>query len=509
MAVSLPVRPFQQLGKMLEPLGEMLGRTKHQAHIPNPDMIFPTWGSIGGTGYEGFGRYGWLGGTLPGSDTDWMKEAGNPSLNQVAFRCLGWIADNIVEPRLQMARATQPKKRDQGPSETPLRVHPCLEHIARPNPFYDGNSMLAATSWSYSVAGNAYWIKERANNGKVINYWWIPSWMIAPRWNATNFLVDYIYRPMGRGEGIIYDRRDIVHFRWGLDEYTGGRLGAHRTFAVMREIATINESSTYHYSILKNMGIPAILISFKDQFRAYQPEEQDKLREWWRRLFTRDGRGKPGVVDRDANVQQLGLSPEQLRLEHLPTRAELAVCGAFHVHPAVIFVGADLRKGFDNGGQLDSARKASYQDCLVPMCKRFATTLTQEVLPEYEPSAAVLKRMRIRYDFSEVDALAEERGKIATQNNLGVQGGWMRVSEARERFGLVVDDADKVYIRNLNIIATTNYEPEDGPSESDDLEGPDEAEVESAADDADSTTSGARSTDDDDNPRDGGDGDED
>src|SRR5205085_2353382 len=42
--------------------------------------------------------------TLPGTQFDYRELAGDPELNAVASICLGWIADNVVEPRFQVVR---------------------------------------------------------------------------------------------------------------------------------------------------------------------------------------------------------------------------------------------------------------------------------------------------------------------------------------------------------------------------------------------------------------------
>lgn len=410
-------------------------------------MRFPSYTAQGATGYEGGGRMGVWGLTLPGSDRDWVTTAGDPAVNSTAFGCLRWIADNVCEPLPTVVYRNRQNK------DTPSPNHDLLKLLNRPNKDYDGGALLQATAVSYALSGNAYWLKERDNLGRVINLYWVPYWQMVPRWPAggTEFITDYLYRPAGLGTGIPYDREDVVHFQWGLDPVTGGRYGVHRTFPVLREISALNEASTYMASILRNLGIVPYLIQPDASVPNAPTLDEEKARKFgerWRNLFTRDGRGKPFVPTFPVKIEKMGLSPNDMALGSIMQPAYIAVCNAFGIHPGVLHLAQGASgggTGFDNGGQVQQARKASYEDCLIPMLKRFATTIDHQLLQVDYP--VVNERYRCVWDFSTVQALREDQLMLAKVATSLYRGGVAMRSEARTIVHLAPaeDGSDDVY----------------------------------------------------------------
>lgn len=416
-------------------------------------IVFPGYG---GTPYGGVG--GLVGsGKLPGSQWDWGREVGDASLNYAVAGCLRWLADNIAEPAPQVVRVNEEGER------VPDRTHALLDLLSEPNGEYDGDSLLTAVAWDYCLTGRAYLVKERDNLGRVRALWWTPWWTMAPRWPAdgSQFIADYLYRPEGHGAGIPYAKEDVIHFQWGLDAQTAGRLGVHRTRPVLPAIAALNEGMIYTPTILREMGVvPQVLV-----VRGTVGQEERKgLREWFQSLFTGDNRGRVGVLETGgdmpgqgaamSDLKQLGLSPEQLKLDVILNRPEIIACNAFGIHPGVLYLGGAGGKGFDNGGQLGEARKASYHDCLMPLLKRFGRTLTFRLLGEWEslPPAQV----SLRWDFSDVEALQEDQAALHQRLDRSVEAGWLRVSEARERARLPVEDSDRVYLRRAGVTAVVD-----------------------------------------------------
>lgn len=424
---------------------------------PRPDAAPQaiTHSGIGG-GYLGevLGQYGIIGAHLPASDIDWGQEAGDPSLNYAVAGCLRFIRDNLAEPELQVQKRVTRKEFEA------LDEHALLDLLDAPNDDYDGASLLAACGCDYGLTGNAYVIIERDNLGRPKQLWWAPFWTMKPVWptNGSQFISGYVYRPGGVAAPKLYPKADVIHFRWGLDGRSGGRLGVHRTMPALPAVATLNEGTSYLAALLRNMGIVPFLIATKG---TLTPDQKESLKAWWTATFTRDGRGKPGVLDVETMVHQLGLSPEDFALDKTLQRPEHIVCAAFGIHP--ICAGLTMTTGksdLDNGGRQEEARKASYHDCLIPMTKRFAAVLTRQLLPEYEPEAR--RSMRVQFDFSDVEALREDQNALYERNNAAVTAGWMMIAEARERAKLPVEESDRVYLRpgTAVMVKTADEEPE-------------------------------------------------
>src|SRR4029079_10516543 len=136
------------------------------------------------------------------------------------------------------------RKMDTGEEERILE-HPLLRLLEKPNDFYTGINLWAATVIDYQVNGNAYWLKLRNKTGAVGALWWTPSWLIEPKDNDNNssvFIDHYEYRP-GAQVGKI-DPNDIVHFRFGLDS-NDPRVGISPLQSVLREVFTDDEAATF------------------------------------------------------------------------------------------------------------------------------------------------------------------------------------------------------------------------------------------------------------------------
>lgn len=413
-------------------------------------------GGLSDYGFSGTGALGILGGALPGSDRDWVAEVKDPTLNYVIHACLTWITENIAEPDPAVCR------KDEGGKWKALPTHPLLSLLEVPNEDQDGWQMLSATAADYRVYGNAYLRKERDNLERVRELWWTPQHMISPVWDTDGrkFISHYVYRPTGHGTPIRLRKQDVIHFRWRGDSLTAGRMGVHRTQPVYRAIAALNEGDTYTPTLLRNMGIVPTLISVKE---ALTEDGKTALREWWAKLFTRDGRGKPGVMEKEGTVQQLGLSPEDMALDKILQRPELAVLAAFGIPAAVLgfgVVGGD--KGLDNGGQHEQARKAAYHDCLMPTLSQFGHCLTRQLLPDFELDPTGL---RVQWDFSQVPALREDQNALYERNNKAVLAGWLMVSEAREAAGKPFDESHNVFYRPNTVAAVMEPGEEVEPPE--------------------------------------------
>lgn len=428
-------------------------RRRHVTSGPPPGVSQPyaiTHSSSGG------GAYGLLDGMMfgntriGGSDHNWEQEVGDLTLNYCVAGCLRWLADNISEPKLVVER------RDADGKWKPDVYHPVIDLLETPNEDYDGDSLVTAAAWDYSLTGRSYLPKERDNLGRLKQLWWVPWYTMAPRYpqDGSAFISDYVYRPAGLGRDYYYAKEDVVHFRWGLDYATGGRLGVHRTRPFLPAISALNEGAIYTPSILRNMGIVPNVLAVRG---TVSPAAREGLKAWFSSLFTRDGRGKPGILEVEggdgavADLKQLGLSPEDLTLDVILNRPEILVCNAFGIHPGVLYLGGAGGKGFDNGGQLAEARRASYHDCLMPLLKRFATFLTRSVLSEFEIDGP--NKVRLRFDFDEVEALQEDRDRLFKRNSEGVKAGWLKVSDARAHAKLDTDETDNVYLRQSGVTA--------------------------------------------------------
>ena len=389
--------------------------------------------------FSGSGRplwRSWTTGTLPGARFDYEKAAGDPTENSAVSICLGWIGDNFPEPRMIIERTGTA-----GPPDVRYE-HPVLSLIENPNPFYDGDALLAATAMSYSAFGNAYWYKGRNAAGRVTELWYVPHWQVSPVWPAdgSEFISGYEYRVDGR----VYPwrREDVVHFRFGFDS-RNMRLGQGRLWPILREVVTDNEAATLMAALLRNMGILGVLISPSQPDVELDDADAETVRKQYRARHTGESAGEPFIASSPMRVDRLGLTPEELVLDRIRRIPESRICGALRLPAMLVGLSVgDEQRTFSNYAQ---ARRAGYEDCLGPMHRRFARQLTRDLLRELggKPNE------RIGWDYSQVIALQDDRLEVYRQNTMAVRGGWMMVNEARVRAGLAPDPGQDAYLRGL------------------------------------------------------------
>ena len=126
--------------------------------------------------------------------------------------------------------------------------------------------------------------------------------------------------------------------------------------------------------------------------------------------------------------------------------------------PAILAgLGAGLdRATYSNAREL---REFFTESKLIPLWKMVAEEITQQILlPDYETSQVAYAE----YDFSEVRALQQDHNELFERINVGVQGGWVTVSEGRQLVGLPTDESQNYYLRG-NAVARdyeSDYTPE-------------------------------------------------
>src|SRR5205823_3635217 len=116
----------------------------------------------------------------------------------------------------------------------------------------------------------------------------VPHWQIRPyRRNEGEPIAGYLYRANGREYELATE--DVVHFRFGLDDTQ--LLGISRLYPVLREVVSDNALSTYLCALLRNMGIPGVLITPADKDGYIPDEEARLLQEEWAERYAGERTG--------------------------------------------------------------------------------------------------------------------------------------------------------------------------------------------------------------------------
>lgn len=403
-------------------------------------MRFPSY--AGGYGAGGTQIGSWWGdgnavlvGTLPGGERNVIADAGDVWLNGVVGACLRWITDNFSEPTPEVVERQADGYLDPVPND------PLVDLLADPNPDYDSDVLFSATVLSYYVAGIGYWVKAKAPAGSKMYLYYVPHWEMKPRWNRDGraLITGYDHVVDGRAYPLEVDQ--VVVFRRNMDP-ANARAGLAPLASVLREIAADNAGSIYSFAILNNMGMPGVLISPADKNDQIPEDEQKVIKQLWKERTTGDQRGMPLVNSVPLKIERLTMSPEDLALDKMRKYPEARICAAMGLPPQV--VGMTAGEDVKTYANWEQARRAAYEDCLVPLQKTFAKAITRQLLPDF---GADPKKRMLRWNYDHVPAMSEDLNSKAKRAVDLYQGEVIMRSEAREMVGLDFEkEKDEVYL---------------------------------------------------------------
>lgn len=359
-------------------------------------------------------------GMLPGSNIRWQERAGELWLNSVVAAGLSWISDNFNEAPVRIVREGADGK------AAALPAHPLQQLLRRPNAHSTGSDLMAALILSWFVDGNAYAIKGRKNKGygSTGELWWVAPWDMRPTWpdNGQEFIQGYQYNVDGIWRDVA--PRDVLHLRNGHDPQNP-RVGIGPLKSALRQIVGDNEAATYMAAILINNGMPSAIISPAKENASLTKDQAQDLKERFKLHFGGDRRGNVLVQTLPLKWEKTSLSPEELVLEKIFYHFESRIAALLHISPMVLGLQIGLEKStFNNQGE---ARKAGYENCVLPLQARFAEQLTWA----FDGELLDAKTERVDFDVSKVRALAESQGDLFARVTAAVGGPWMAPDEGR------------------------------------------------------------------------------
>jgi len=364
-------------------------------------------------------------GRLPGSNIRWEEKAGELWLNSVVAAGLGWIGDNFNEAPVRVVREAADGK------AAPVAGHPLTSLLRRPNADSTGSDLMAALILSWYVDGNAYALKARkyGGYGKTGELWWVPPWEMRPAWpeSGREFISHYEYNVDGRWQDV--DKRDVLHLRNGHDPLQP-RVGLGPLKSGLRQIVGDNEAATYMAAILINNGMPSAIVS-PDKAGAVLTKDQAKdLKARFKRHFGGDRRGDVLVQTVPLKWDKTSFSPEELALEKIFYHFESRLSALLKISPMVLGLQIGLEKS--TYSNQETARKAGYENCVLPLQARFAEQLTWS----FDGELIDATTERVEFDVTNVRALAESQADLYQRLTAAVGGPWMAPDEARSQVGL-------------------------------------------------------------------------
>ena len=335
------------------------------------------------------------------------------------------------------------KKTDGEPEEVPGHELELL--LRRPNKYWSGRLMWMATIAELLVRGNSYWIKLRDSQYRVVELWWVPGSLMTPKWpsDGTEFITHYEYKPDGRASKVDVD--DVVHFRYGIDP-DNTRLGLSPLASVLREVFTDQEAAQFTASILKNMGIPGLIIS-PDGDAVIDPEDMKAAKEELKQRYSGGRRGEPFIAGAPTKVSQFGFNPQQLDLRGLRRVSEERVSAVLGIPAIVAGLGAGLdRSTFAN---MKEAREMAYETTIITLQGIVGDDLANQLLDDFESSPDLFE---LAFDLSNVRVLQEDENAKVDRKLKELNGGAITLEEYRRETGREIKPGQDVFIRPFNVV---------------------------------------------------------
>lgn len=388
--------------------------------------VTSVWSRLGGLGIGSRLRF-----LLPGAQFDYERAAGDLWSNSIVAICIKWCGDNYPKPLLRVQKILR------GGDLQEIPFHRMVQLMRRPNRHYTGRTLGKALLLSLVCDGNGYLVKIRNGFREVVELYWVPHWLMQPVWppdgstyiRAYQFLLDY--------QVVELDPADVIHFRDGIDP-RNDRLGLAALKAQLREVCTDNEISGYTASIMRNSGVPGLVIIPKDPKGKFDRSQADRVKEKVSDALGGEQRGSAAVFSEQIEIKELGYSPEKLRLDKLPARSEARICAAIGVSPMVVGL-PDPNKTYSN---YHEATQAAWRQCLVPLQDLVAETLQWGLLPEFDDPGKNV----VDFDYTHVEALQEDLGIKHQRVRDDWKAGLVTHAEATTILGYEQDpDGDRYY----------------------------------------------------------------
>lgn len=371
---------------------------------------------------------------LDAPDVDTMaRDVGDGTGSDVLMTPIRWLQRAMSQSPLMVI--------DEEGAAVPTNALQAL--LDKPNEFYSMQHLLAGTVFSLVTDGNGYWIPAQSSNSRTSELWYAPHDTMEPMWpkDGKEFISHYRYRPTG-GTELRLEVDEVIHFRESFDPQNA-RKGLSPLKGLLREIWTDNEAAVFTAALLRNGGVPGLMLSPKGD-HTISKEDADATKAIIDTKFTREGRGRTIVMAGETNLEQFGFTPQQLDLSPLRNIAEERVTAAVGVPAAVVGFGAGLQST-KVGATMRELRQLAWHNGVIPLQEIIAAEILRSLGEEF-------KAPGITFDRSEVAALRENEDSIARRVERLVRAGILTRAEAKAELGIETVPADDVYLLPLSTV---------------------------------------------------------
>jgi len=360
----------------------------------------------------------------------------SPEGNSAALACLNVLGTAFSEPPLEVYLKT-----DEGLEL--ILDHPASQLLANPNPNMSANLMNNYIVTSTAVYGDAFILKLKNDAGQVIQLVPLLPEMVEVKGNNEQLITKYQYKQKGNTLDIMPE--DMIHLRERIDP-RNHRRGLAPLRSVMVEILGDAAASQMGAALVKNTGVPSVVISPKNDL-SMTSDEAENIAEVFGRRFGGENRGRPLVISGgEVDIKTLSFSPKELEIGQLRYINEERISAVLGVPAILAGLGAGLaRATLANSREL---REFFTEQKLIPMWNHYANEFTKQLLRvDFEDNPAYM----FKYDISDVRALSQDEDAEMQRIVQGFNAGFITVNEARQATQFPALDNGDYFVRNMQI----------------------------------------------------------
>ena len=360
----------------------------------------------------------------------------SPEGNSAALACLNVLGTAFSEPPLKVYLKNQ-----EGMEYVPN--HPAQLLLDNPNPNMSSSLMNNYIVTSIAVSGDAFLLKLRNDAGAVVQLVPLLPEMVEVKGNNEQLITKYQYKQ--KGNTLEIKPEDMIHLRERIDP-RNHRRGLSPLRSVMVEILGDAAASQMGAALVKNTGVPSVVISPKNDL-SMTSDEAENIAEVFGRRFGGENRGRPLVISGgEVDIKTLSFSPKDLEIGQLRYINEERISAVLGV-PAIL---AGLGSGLSRATLANSRELREFftEQKLVPMWNHFANEFTKQLLlQDFEDNTNYC----FKYDISDVRALSQDEDATMQRITQGFNAGFVTVNEARQATQLPALDDGDYFIRNMMV----------------------------------------------------------
>jgi HK97 family phage portal protein len=347
----------------------------------------------------------------------------------VVFACVNVLANAIASAPLRLYQnlaVGDPKPVPPSVSSSPGRLAALIED---PNQYESQPEFLEQIVKIAAVTGVCVYEKFRGPLKQVVSLHALRTDWLRPV-PRTNQTYDWDYHIPGVRPVPRFAAEDVGVFRFN-SSVSMGPMGTPPLLAAMRQVAIANQMADFVKLFFERDGTPSFLAIIQDAVAEGMTKDEASAvsEEMQQRYGGGRGAGRIGVMPWVKDIKRVGLDYNEMAFVDLNKLTASAICSAFGVHPILVHtqLGIDAST-YSNYGQ---ARRAFYEDTIVPLWRRLDGSLTRSLRPEFD----IPTDHSLDFDASEIPALQDDLTNERAQKIELWKTQAIRLDEIRTDFG--------------------------------------------------------------------------